>query len=269
LWQFVSDPDNQNFEETADFDADGDTDGFDFLTWQRGFGSAHGTASPAAGDANADGEVDGDDLSAWQTDFDTVTTSQNASASADTEAGEPDLAQWQANFGVELGALPAAGDADADGDVDGSDLLAWQLSTSVAVAQSVSLVGEAEVLAALTAIQSSAPGNMEAEEVSALDTQIGQAALAKLHGLDAGSQRAPERVAAADEVFHHWQPRDLSLPNLRWLRRHRAAYHQRHSDGPMASHLPRSHGEDARDIALESGEALEPSPFSLIRPWRG
>jgi hypothetical protein len=52
---------------TADFDDDGDVDGNDFLTWQRGFGMTG--AELGDGDANADGDVDGDDLGTWQSQY--------------------------------------------------------------------------------------------------------------------------------------------------------------------------------------------------------
>ncbi len=50
---------------TSDFDQDGDTDGNDFLSWQRGFG-IQGTAVLGDGDGNGDGNVDGRDLTVWQ-----------------------------------------------------------------------------------------------------------------------------------------------------------------------------------------------------------
>ena len=50
-WELV------NFINAADFDSDEDTDGFDFLVWQRGFGTT-GTALPSDGDANTDTDVD-------------------------------------------------------------------------------------------------------------------------------------------------------------------------------------------------------------------
>ena len=55
----------------ADFDSDGDFDGHDFLTWQRGFGL---TSQPdkSTGDANGDGDVDGDDLAVWQIQYGTT-----------------------------------------------------------------------------------------------------------------------------------------------------------------------------------------------------
>jgi hypothetical protein len=53
--------------DDADFDGDGDVDGRDFLTWQRGFGTPD--ALPADGDADNDFDVDGDDLAVWQLQY--------------------------------------------------------------------------------------------------------------------------------------------------------------------------------------------------------
>lgn len=55
--------------EDADFDGDGDVDGKDFLTWQRGFGINDGSAQLGDGDATGDGNVDQADLVAWQTQY--------------------------------------------------------------------------------------------------------------------------------------------------------------------------------------------------------
>jgi lysophospholipase L1-like esterase len=52
----------------SDFDGDGDVDGGDFLTWQRGL-SLTGQTSKANGDANGDGHVDAADLANWQAHF--------------------------------------------------------------------------------------------------------------------------------------------------------------------------------------------------------
>lgn len=54
--------------EDADFDGDGDVDGRDFLTWQRGFGLTD-QENNLLGDANGDGDVDGLDLAIWQTQY--------------------------------------------------------------------------------------------------------------------------------------------------------------------------------------------------------
>jgi GH35 family endo-1,4-beta-xylanase len=52
---------------SGDFDLDGDVDGRDFLTWQRGFGAEDATF--AQGDANYDGEVDELDLAVWHSGY--------------------------------------------------------------------------------------------------------------------------------------------------------------------------------------------------------
>ncbi len=52
--------------DTADFDRDGDVDGRDLLTWQRGYGA--GTTN-LAGDADHDGTVDDADLTIWVAQF--------------------------------------------------------------------------------------------------------------------------------------------------------------------------------------------------------
>jgi hypothetical protein len=54
--------------ESADFDSDGDVDGSDFLTWQRGLGINNG-ASRDQGDADADGAVTAADLKIWNNGF--------------------------------------------------------------------------------------------------------------------------------------------------------------------------------------------------------
>ena len=54
--------------EDADFDGDGDIDGADFLTWQRGVGLPSG-ASPEDGDADGDSGVDADDLAIWSSQY--------------------------------------------------------------------------------------------------------------------------------------------------------------------------------------------------------
>jgi hypothetical protein len=59
------------FPDNADFDGDGDIDGRDFLTWQRGFGLLN-DAELSDGDANGDGDVDAVDLAIWQAQFGTA-----------------------------------------------------------------------------------------------------------------------------------------------------------------------------------------------------
>jgi hypothetical protein len=63
----------------ADFDSDGDVDGFDFLLWQRGVGIGPG-AEKSDGDANLDGFVNGLDLTEWQDGFGSTATTAVAAS---------------------------------------------------------------------------------------------------------------------------------------------------------------------------------------------
>jgi hypothetical protein len=54
--------------ESADFDSDGDVDGEDFLTWQRGLGVDAG-ATRSDGDASSDQLVNDKDLAVWRSQF--------------------------------------------------------------------------------------------------------------------------------------------------------------------------------------------------------
>ena len=58
----------QLFQPEGDYDRDGDTDGADFLLWQRQFGT---TANPhgSGADGNGDGTVDNADLEIWQQNY--------------------------------------------------------------------------------------------------------------------------------------------------------------------------------------------------------
>jgi len=64
---------------SADFDGDGDTDGADFLAWQRGSGMLVGAAT-INGDADGDGDVDAEDLAIFSSTFASGNTTQFLSA---------------------------------------------------------------------------------------------------------------------------------------------------------------------------------------------
>lgn len=70
--------------DLADFDADQDVDGADFLAWQRGLGAP--TPSHAMGDADRDGDVDPLDLSAWHATFGVPTQAVVAESFASSAA---------------------------------------------------------------------------------------------------------------------------------------------------------------------------------------
>jgi hypothetical protein len=91
-------------EPNGDYNGDGQVDGHDFLTWQRGVGATG--ATPEQGDANGDGEVDGDDLAVWQEQFGpapaaavaasgAATKVMSATASASNDADLISLAQFE------------------------------------------------------------------------------------------------------------------------------------------------------------------------------
>ena len=67
-WSALSEASFTPVVASPDFDGDGNVDGSDFLTWQRGLGKS-GNAVAADGDANGDQNVDGADLSAWIAQF--------------------------------------------------------------------------------------------------------------------------------------------------------------------------------------------------------
>ena len=62
---------------SADFDNDGDVDGYDFLVWQTNFFTPSG-ATPNDGDADLDGDVDGEDFLVWQLQFGRESTGAGA-----------------------------------------------------------------------------------------------------------------------------------------------------------------------------------------------
>ena len=87
----------------ADFDGDGDVDGNDFLSWQRGFS----TSNPALGDADGNGTVDSADLAIWKDQFGQI--SMNGTALSQATVPEPGavklllsgalmLMRWRSHF---------------------------------------------------------------------------------------------------------------------------------------------------------------------------
>lgn len=74
-------------DPSADFDADGDIDGADFLTWQRGFGTSDATS--ADGNSDDDTDVDSSDLAAWQASFGQLEPAPALNGSLSTLAVQP------------------------------------------------------------------------------------------------------------------------------------------------------------------------------------
>ena len=125
----------------GDADGDGDTDGADFLAWQRNLTitepdlNSDGAVDAAdlsswetafgvndTGDADGDGDTDGADFLAWQRGF---TTLPSADLDTNGSVDALDLSIWETAFGQN-----DSGDTDGDGDTDGADFLAWQRNYS-------------------------------------------------------------------------------------------------------------------------------------------
>ncbi|MDC0935482.1 FG-GAP-like repeat-containing protein [Pirellulales bacterium] len=115
---------HENLAVSADFDDDDHVGGRDFLAWQRGFGTTAPNASPVDGDADGDQDVDDFDLEIWQRQFDSA-IGDSSDFDRDGQISGSDFLAWQRGLGT-IGAANADGDADGDQDVDAADLGAWE-----------------------------------------------------------------------------------------------------------------------------------------------
>jgi hypothetical protein len=104
---------------SADFDANGDVDGSDFLAWQRGFGILSPNATKPNGDADNDLDVDGNDLAIWKNQFGqgvgllaaNSTSNQSAPAQAAINPASPtieSITSWELTDAVMALELPDA-----------------------------------------------------------------------------------------------------------------------------------------------------------------
>ncbi len=142
----------------ADFDSDGDVDGSDFLSWQRGFGILTG-ATPSDGDATGDGAVNGADLTIWETDY-----------------GTGAVGALSASMGAaSLGAAPIGAASTGAGDSEYQDILVAPLEplpgAPVLVASPVS--AEIQSLAGVT-LTTAAAGIDSVSPVVVSETKVEQ-----------------------------------------------------------------------------------------------
>lgn len=134
---------------SADFNCNGVVDGSDFLTWQRGFGQTN--AYFWEGDADFDRDVDGDDLAIWQMQYGTssaLISGFDADFDDDEAITAADYMTLQQNLGMTSAEI-ADGDANADGVVDGLDILAYELEYDRAHPETNVLQSVAPVYAAM------------------------------------------------------------------------------------------------------------------------
>jgi len=158
------------FSNGPDFDNDGDIDGFDFLSWQLGFG-ASGAAVAADGDSDGDSDVDASDLSDWEAGFGTglvAATQETGDYDEDGDTDGFDFLAWQQGFGA---ASPAVALSDGDGNssnsVDADDLAIWAASfgsttTAAAAAAGDNGSGESAAAAASAALPAAEASNYSA-----------------------------------------------------------------------------------------------------------
>jgi hypothetical protein len=102
----------------ADFNSDSRIDGFDFLAWQRGFGTPAPTAAKADGDADNDMDVDGADFEQWVDGLGGGAPAVAAVARISDElamaSGASPISQLNGNWFVSTSAPGTASTADAD-----------------------------------------------------------------------------------------------------------------------------------------------------------
>jgi uncharacterized protein (TIGR03790 family) len=101
---------------TANLDGDRDVDVHDLSVLQRSYGRN------AGGDVDKDGDTDGRDFLMWQRQYRQYDYANlTADFEVDAQINGNDLEMWQEGYSKNRG-----GDADGDGDTDGRDFLIWQ-----------------------------------------------------------------------------------------------------------------------------------------------
>jgi uncharacterized protein (TIGR03790 family) len=104
----------------ANLDGDRDVDQDDLAILLSSYGKN------AAGDADGDGDTDGRDFLIWQRQVQEYDSANlTADFEVDSQVNGNDLDIWEFGYGKN-----AAGDADGDGDTDGRDFLIWQRQAS-------------------------------------------------------------------------------------------------------------------------------------------
>ncbi len=200
----------------GDADLDGDTDGGDFLAWQRGFGRFTDNATLADGDFDANGNVDSQDLPIWQSALGNTLLPKSAEigdADLDGDVDGRDFLSWQRGYGrfASGGATLANGDYDADGDVDSVDLSLWQAQWTGTSSERVT-ESEAGISLALFASAETPADSVQQEAAGWW--------LSRSQNLD-GRPWLPDSQDGEDgnaEAFH-WANYDLPLLNRRWQKR--------------------------------------------------
>ncbi len=113
-------------ELAANFDRDLDVDFEDGALWAMSFGV------DASGDSDADGDTDGADFLMWQQQT-AAPYIMTADFNFDLKIDQSDLGIWTSSFGKNFG-----GDAEGDNDTDGADFLIFQSEYTAPIASPLS-----------------------------------------------------------------------------------------------------------------------------------
>ena len=109
----TSEPTVDPVDPSADFDSNSLIDGFDFLAWQRGFGTVAPSAVKSDGDADNDTDVDASDLGVWELQY--GTTAPIVAAASALIATEPTTTPSPVSVDLADVALAVAQAEEADG----------------------------------------------------------------------------------------------------------------------------------------------------------
>jgi subtilisin family serine protease/Tol biopolymer transport system component len=159
--------------QPGDYNGNGIAEGFDFLTWQRAFGSP--AIPPGSGaDGSNNGLIDAADFQTWKANFGS-SLRRPGDYDGNGAADGGDFLLWQRTLGQPVAPSGSGADGDNNGVVDGMDFNVWKSwfgATSIelaAAAASVNLRAAAESASMLGVI--TAPPTIYATQLAAIERQ--------------------------------------------------------------------------------------------------
>jgi len=230
--------------QPGDRDQDADTDGNDFLAWQRSVGAT----SSAGGDGDSSGSVDRSGLVAWKSNFgrsQAISSITQGDYDLDLDADGSDFLAWQRSLGSSAGATSGAtSDGDRSGSVDAGDLAVWEASFGGSMDYLTSVPADTDLdsdtdggdfLAWQRTFGSESDGPVDSDQsgmVDAGDLAVWEAAF----GIDTNGPITQESSSSGDRAFRERPPR-ASQAILEAFWRH-LPQDARHSLGTLAPVMP-------------------------------